>query len=152
MELQAIDLTTLQRKGISKEQLEEELKMLKEGFPFLKIYSAATIGKGIMALSNEDKEKYIKIWNEYQQKGGKVVKMVPASGAASRMFKDLFSFANGASQTPDNDFIKHIHHAAMIHVCVSQQQSFRHLVKIRNSHSQNLEHFLLIAGISAIYK
>ena len=40
MELQAIDLTTLQRKGISKEQLEEELKMLKEGFPFLKIYSA----------------------------------------------------------------------------------------------------------------
>ena len=106
MELQAIDLTTLQRKGISKEQLEEELKMLKEGFPFLKIYSAATIGKGIMALSDEDKAKYIKIWNEYQQKGGKVVKMVPASGAASRMFKDLFSFANGASQTPDNDFIK----------------------------------------------
>ena len=60
MELQAIDLTTLQRKGISKEQLEEELKMLKEGFPFLKIYSAATIGKGIMALSDEDKAKYIK--------------------------------------------------------------------------------------------
>ena len=63
MELQAIDLTTLQRKGISKEQLEEELKMLKEGFPFLKIYSAATIGKGIMALSNEDKAKYIKIFD-----------------------------------------------------------------------------------------
>ena len=35
MELQAIDLTTLQRKGISKEQLEEELKMLKKGFFYL---------------------------------------------------------------------------------------------------------------------
>ena len=37
---------------------------------------------------------------------GKVLKFVPASGAASRMFKNLFEFLDGASDTPDNDFIK----------------------------------------------
>jgi len=34
------------------------------------------------------------------------MKMVPASGAASRMFKDLFAFLNGKSEKPDNDFIR----------------------------------------------
>ncbi|MDE5868588.1 MAG: DUF4301 family protein, partial [Muribaculaceae bacterium] len=38
--------------------------------------------------------------------GGKVVKMVPASGAASRMFKDVFAFVGGKKDTPDNDFMK----------------------------------------------
>lgn len=105
MELQPIDQTTLQRKGISQQKLEEELKMLKEGFPYLKIDAAATIGKGITALTQQQKADYIRLWNDYLSKGGKVVKMVPASGAASRMFKDLFSFANGNSDTPNNDFI-----------------------------------------------
>lgn len=106
MELQPIDKTTLQRKGKSPKKLEEELKMLKEGFPFLKIKAAATIGKGISSLTEHQKADYIRIWNDYLTQGGKVVKLVPASGAASRMFKDLFSFANGSSSTPDNDFIR----------------------------------------------
>lgn len=105
MELQAIDQATLQRKGISVEKLAEELTMLKEGFPYLKIESAATVGNGISRLNEQQKHTYINLWNDYLSKGGKVVKMVPASGAASRMFKDLFSFANGSSESPNSDFI-----------------------------------------------
>lgn len=105
MELQEIDIHTLEQKGKSVEQLKDELEMLKSGFPFLKIESAATIGKGISVFNDEEKEEYKKIWNAYLAEGGKVVKMVPASGAASRMFKDLFTFANGNSNTPNNDFI-----------------------------------------------
>lgn len=105
MELQPIDFATLRRKGKTPEQLQDELEMLKTGFPYLKIESAATIGNGILSLDESSIDEYKNVWNEYLQSEGKVIKMVPASGAASRMFKDLFAFANGNSETPDNDFI-----------------------------------------------
>ncbi len=35
-----------------------------------------------------------------------MIKMVPASGAASRMFKDIFAFINGKTEKPDTDFIR----------------------------------------------
>lgn len=106
MELQQIDVATLQRKGKTSEQLQEELEMLAKGFPYLKLESAATVGKGILSLDEATKRDYAEVWKEYLASGGKVVKMVPASGAASRMFKDLFSFVNGDSDTPNNDFIR----------------------------------------------
>ena len=106
MNLTEIDLEILKNKGISEEKLAEELKMLAEGFPYLKIASAATPGHGIAVLTPEMENKAENLWNEYLASGGRVLKMVPASGAASRMFKDLFSFLNGKSEKPDNDFMK----------------------------------------------
>ncbi|MDE5976155.1 MAG: DUF4301 family protein, partial [Muribaculaceae bacterium] len=106
MELKEKDLEVLKAKGISEEKLAEELKMLAEGFPYLKIEAPATPGNGISVLSPEMEKKASDIWEEYLSKGGKVLKMVPASGAASRMFKDLFSFVNGKKDKPDNDFMK----------------------------------------------
>ncbi len=96
----------LQAKGISEEKLAEELQMLANGFPFLKIEVPATPGNGIFVLNEQLEEQSANLWNEYLDKGGKVLKMVPASGAASRMFKDLFSFVNGKKEKPDNDFMK----------------------------------------------
>ncbi len=106
MKLEEIDIATLSEKGISEEKLQEELNMLKVGFPFLKIEAPATIGHGITALSEDMKTTAIKCWDEFLADGGAVMKMVPASGAASRMFKDVFSFVNGKKEKPDNDFMK----------------------------------------------
>lgn len=106
MELTTADLRVLEEKGITREQLEEQLRMLSEGFPWLKIESAATVGNGIAVLSEAGQEGSIKIWDEFLASGGSVIKMVPASGAASRMFKNIFAFVNGKSQKPDNDFMK----------------------------------------------
>ena len=106
MNLSEKDLEFLQKKGISTEKLESQLKMLAEGFPFLKLEGAATPGHGITVLTPEIERQSQEIWEQYLQAGGKVVKMVPASGAASRMFKDLFAFLNGKSDRPDNDFIR----------------------------------------------
>lgn len=106
MNLTSADLQHLESKGISKEKLELQLKMLKEGFPYLKLVGPAAIGKGIVEVTPEIEQSALTIWEEYLQKGGKVVKMVPASGAASRMFKDLFSFLNGNATQPDSDFVK----------------------------------------------
>lgn len=101
------DLTFLQEKGITKEQIEEQLASLKNGFPFLKIKSSATIGKGIDKISAKEIEYYINEWENYLQGDKKIIKFVPASGAASRMFKDLFSFLDGKSNVPTTDFEKY---------------------------------------------
>lgn len=106
MNLSTSDRQHLESKGISEETLNVQLKMLKEGFPFLKLVAPATVGNGIVEVKPDMEKTSLEIWNEFLQKGSKVVKMVPASGAASRMFKDLFAFLNGKSDTPDNDFIK----------------------------------------------
>ncbi len=107
MKLEEIDIETLNEKGISEEKLREELKMLSEGFPYLKIEAPATVGHGISAMTEEMKATAVKCWDEFLAAGGAVMKMVPASGAASRMFKDIFSFVNGKKDKPDNDFMKH---------------------------------------------
>ena len=106
MKLSVKDIEALKIKGKTTEQLEEELKMLKEGFPYLKIEAAAKPGHGIFVLDEKMENQAMDIWNEFLASGAKVMKMVPASGAASRMFKDLFSFINGKDEKPSNDFIK----------------------------------------------
>ena len=106
MNLTSSDLQLLATKGITEETLLSQLKMLKDGFPFLKLVAPATVGNGIVEVTPDMEQTSLEIWNDFLNAGGKVVKMVPASGAASRMFKDLFAFLNGKSEKPDNDFIK----------------------------------------------
>jgi len=106
MKLQNEDLALIKEKGISEEGLDEQLEMLRRGFPFLRLDSAATPGNGISRLTPEMEIGAIPCWEEFLDKGGTVMKMVPASGAASRMFKDLYSFVNGKSERPDTDFMK----------------------------------------------
>lgn len=100
------DLEMLAEKGISQEKFEEQLKMLSEGFPFLRLEAPATIGHGITPVSPEMENTAVKCWEEFLEAGGTVLKMVPASGAASRMFKDVFAFVDGKKNNPDNDFMK----------------------------------------------
>lgn len=107
MKIEKEDITFLNEKGINEAKLQEQLDMLNNGFPYLKIESAATPGNGIYVLTPQMEQGAIKIWDEFLRRGGVVMKFVPASGAASRMFKDLFAFLNGKSEKPDTDFIKH---------------------------------------------
>ena len=94
------------KKGISAEQVAEQLKKFKTGFPFLKIESAATIDKGILAPGEEEIAGYLEAWDNYCAGGKSILKFVPASGAASRMFKDLFSFLSADYDVPTTDFEK----------------------------------------------
>lgn len=106
MKLTDLDFETLSEKGITPEKIAEELTMIEEGFPFLKIEAPATIGNGITPITPELESTASTCWEEFLSAGGRVLKMVPASGAASRMFKDIFSFVNGKKDKPDNDFMK----------------------------------------------
>lgn len=100
------DQLFLSKKGISAEQVAEQLKKFKTGFPFLKIEDAATIGKGILNPDEKEIESYLAVWDSYCAAGNAILKFVPASGAASRMFKDLFSFLSAEYDAPTTDFEK----------------------------------------------
>lgn len=106
MTLNRQDSETLKARGITEETLNEELRRLRCGFPYLRIQGPATAGNGITVLDDEQRAHYREVWDRYVASGAKVVKMVPASGAASRMFKDLFKFAKGESLVPDTPFIE----------------------------------------------
>ena len=77
----------IQARGIAVETFETQLENFKKGFPYLTIEAAATPAKGIKVLSEDEQQNYISIAENYK---GNVCKFVPASGAATRMFKDLF--------------------------------------------------------------
>ena len=100
------DLKQIAEKGITPEQIENQLNEFKTGFPFLKLEAAAGIGKGIIAPDADERQKLEKAWNEYKAEGKRVVKFVPASGAASRMFKNMFAFVDADYDVPTTDFEK----------------------------------------------
>ncbi|MCR5316319.1 MAG: DUF4301 family protein [Bacteroidaceae bacterium] len=100
------DKEFLQSKGISEEQFNRQLGQFKTGFPFLKLAGAAAPGSGITVADESQQQEYLNAWDEYLKGSHTVQKFVPASGAASRMFKNLFEFLDGDSDVPDNDFIK----------------------------------------------
>ncbi len=94
------DLTQIASRGASVETIESQLHRFATGFPYLRLVGSATIGKGITRLSPEEEQEAIDRWKKYLSDGGEVMKFVPASGAASRMFKALFSFVDGKEDQP----------------------------------------------------
>ena len=98
------DLNDLNERGISLEQIETQLNCFREGFPYLKIMAPASIGRGIIRLDEAGQKHYLDRWSRFLEGDRVITKFVPASGAASRMFKDLFAFLNGAEELPTTDF------------------------------------------------
>lgn len=94
------DLEQLSHKGITIEKLQSQLDKFKSGFPYMRIKSSAVVGNGIKRLSAGEETSAINRWRRYLADGGDVIKMVPASGAASRMFKALFSFLDEEASAP----------------------------------------------------
>ena len=100
------DLQLIENKGITASQIDEQINRFEKGFPHLRIHSVATVGNGIMRLGEKDINHYIKLWRQAQQHGTTIEKFVPASGAASRMFKNIFAFTTSGKTTPETDFEK----------------------------------------------
>lgn len=109
----AADKAQLEAKGISEAQIEQQIRDFQTGFPFLKLRGAAAVGDGILAPTADEVAQYIQAWNDYKAQGHHVTKFVPASGAASRMFKNMFEFLSADYDVPTTDFEKkyfeHIH-------------------------------------------
>lgn len=98
--LEQKDLDLLKQKGIAQSTVEAQLARFATGFPYLRLKASAKVGEGIMQLSGAQQDLAVDRWNRFLADGGSVCKFVPASGAASRMFKALFAFVNGEDYIP----------------------------------------------------
>ncbi|PIF01119.1 MAG: NAD metabolism ATPase/kinase [Maribacter sp.] len=85
------DLGLLAEKGIGKEKVKKQIKIFEEGIPFVNLVKAAVVGDGILRFTVREQKGLINKFEE-TRKGLSLLKFVPASGAASRMFKALFNF------------------------------------------------------------
>jgi hypothetical protein len=87
------DLQQIQGRGSDATVVEEQVQYFVNGFPFLHLSKAATVGDGIIRLTDAQIEEVIREFDKSATEGEvALLKFVPASGAATRMFKSLFSF------------------------------------------------------------
>lgn len=85
------DLNQMAKHGLTLEQIEVQLENFKTGFSYLSIDRAAVVGDGILRLPEEQTKTLECVFNK-EKTTKKIVKFVPASGAATRMFKAMFEF------------------------------------------------------------
>ncbi|MBQ2430207.1 MAG: DUF4301 family protein, partial [Alistipes sp.] len=96
------DLQQIEQQGLTQAQVEQQIENFRKGFPYLNIVRAAAAGDGVLVMSDEE---IAKAEARYEEASAniKVVKFVPASGAATRMFKELFEYVNDDKRTPGID-------------------------------------------------
>ncbi len=103
------DLQQLSERNIAENQVIQQVAQLKRGTKYVQLMRPATLGDGIVGIDEERKDMMTAVFDadkEFYQ----FTKFVPASGAASRMFKDLFAFADSGEETKFTDiFFSHIH-------------------------------------------
>lgn len=100
------DIEQIENMGSSLESILKQLEFHESGFPYLQITESVSEKKGIFSINEENIKHYEEIWENTLKNGAKVVKFVPASGAASRMFKDLFAFIDSSHDTPTTRYEK----------------------------------------------
>src|SRR5699024_6672193 len=94
----AKDLAQIRSHGLTQERVLQQLHTFKEGIQPIQITAPATLQNGIIQLSEKEQKQYL---HTYESSVQKVVKFVPASGAATRMFKQLHQFI--ATFNPQKD-------------------------------------------------
>jgi hypothetical protein len=108
MSLNQNDIDQILEHGLSLEEVGKQLQLFRNGVQPLPLVRAATIGDGILKLNEKEKEVYARFFTEHAAELD-VVKFIPASGAATRMFKDLYDFVeNGKSSVTVDQFFKDI--------------------------------------------
>ncbi|WP_299577658.1 DUF4301 family protein [uncultured Sunxiuqinia sp.] len=103
----AEDLVFIEERGSDLTTVKEQVRNFEQGFPYLEIIQAATIGKGIIQLNEDHAQQFIDFFEHKLEKGISLLKFVPASGAASRMFKSLFTAkARLENGTPEKEVLQ----------------------------------------------
>lgn len=98
------DQDFIEAKGISLAAVNQQIERFKMGVKPLNVTAVATVGNGILSVTNV--KELLRIWDVALSDGLQVVKFVPASGAASRMFKDLFTFMHKPEPYPERESVK----------------------------------------------
>ena len=125
------DRAQLSAHGIALEQACRQMQAFRTGFPPLDIVAPASVENGILRPTDEQVDAYIQAWQNYLNEGHTILKFVPASGAASRMFKDLFAYLDNGEQTP------------YIHQFLTHKADFAFGAQLEGYEGQDAVHHLL---------
>lgn len=98
------DLKQIEDHGLTPRAVETQLENFRRGFPYLNVARPASPGDGILSLDEAQIEAAAARYAEAVDRL-RVVKFVPASGAATRMFKELFAFVNEGKRGPGVDTV-----------------------------------------------
>jgi hypothetical protein len=89
------DLLQFQTLGITREEIQRQLEIFKKGPGYLTIDRSATTGDGIRKLHPDEETRTISAYVNYLSKNNtRPGKFIPASGTATRMFLDIFTWLN----------------------------------------------------------
>ena len=142
------DLNQITRKGMNLQVIQKQIDHFISGFPFVCLSRPAVPGEGLLTFDAGQLEFYSTFFEKKLQTQ-KVVKFVPASGAASRMFKHLFEFREQYSPNTMgvelfnkdlsfnsvNYFITHLHQVAFFNdlseLLSRSKISIKHLLESR---------------------
>lgn len=103
----ATDLDQIAAQGVPLQTVEQQIRHFVDGFPFLHVVRAATVGDGIIRVPDEQLTRYIRQFDE-QAPDLSLLKFVPASGAATRMFKSLFAALEGKPNKETDAFFEQL--------------------------------------------
>ncbi|NIJ50847.1 DUF4301 family protein [Dyadobacter arcticus] len=98
------DILQINERGSDIDTVQEQVGYFENGFPFLQLSKAATVGDGIIRLSDDQIDQLLTDFDRSAAEGEMaLLKFVPASGAATRMFKSLFSFLEAGKKDKSVD-------------------------------------------------
>lgn len=86
----------IEDKGLTVEKINKQIELFKTGLPYVTLKSAAVINHGILSFTEEE-NTYFSNYYQSKKEDLNILKFVPASGAATRMFKFLFAFLENYS-------------------------------------------------------
>ena len=138
--LSASDLLQLSARGIRPEEINQQVDYFKQGFPWMNLEKSATIGDGIVRFSDADLASHIERF-ESRRSSLNLLKMVPASGAATRMFKSLFEYISSGQPNKESDLF------------FSQKESFafyEELASIAPDGSSEVDVLKVLLGVSGM--
>ena len=106
------DIAQIARAGITVEEVESQIALLRRGGKPVRLHRPCATGNGIVVIPPEERDYFASLYDEALGSGAVAVKFVPASGAATRMFKGWYrNLEEGGIQSDEErrSFVAELH-------------------------------------------
>jgi hypothetical protein len=117
------DLSQIEKIGTDIQNVESQIGHFRKGFPFASLVKPAVKGDGIQVYSMNRIEELERYYDKNRD-GLKIVKFVPASGAASRMFKNLFAFLEKVNRNDQEELLNMEKGPDSVHYFINHLRDF----------------------------
>ena len=159
MEFTKEDLFQIKNHGLDIRTIEDQIENFKKGFPAVHLCRAAKLKDGIRDFNEQQTQEFIDYYDINKDKFD-IVKFVPASGAATRMMKDLYAFIKEYKDeelTPIKNFsvayptIRSLHQFAffdLFNQCLKKDDLSIEKLLIKKDYKTIIEYILMDKGLN----